>query len=158
MSDVPIGVYLSGGVDSTANVAFMCRHLGEPLRTFSVAFADEPSLDELEHARAVADFFGTEHREVVLDDDDVIGCLPALIHHQDEPIADPVCVPLFHLAQLTKRSGVTVVQIGEGSDESFFGYPIYAQRFSSGAGDAASRAHRAAEATSCRRGGAQHRS
>jgi asparagine synthase (glutamine-hydrolysing) len=129
MSDVPIGVYLSGGVDSTANVAFMSQHSGGPLRTFSVAFADEPSLDELANARAVADHFGTEHREVVLDDDDVIGCLPELVHHQDEPIADPVCVPLFHLARLTKRSGVTVVQIGEGSDESFFGYPVYSQVF-----------------------------
>jgi asparagine synthase (glutamine-hydrolysing) len=129
MSDVPIGVYLSGGVDSTANVAFMSQHSGGPLRTFSVAFADEPSLNELESARAVADHFGTEHNEVVLDDDDVIGCLPALVHHQDEPIADPVCVPLFHLARLTKRRGVTVVQVGEGSDESFFGYPVYAQVF-----------------------------
>lgn len=129
MSDVPIGVYLSGGVDSSANVAFMCRHSHEPLRTFSIAFADEPSLDELAQAREVAGFFGTEHRELVLDDDDVIGCLPALVHHQDEPIADPVCVPLFHLARLTKRSGVTVVQIGEGSDESFFGYPMYARVF-----------------------------
>jgi asparagine synthase (glutamine-hydrolysing) len=129
MSDVPIGVYLSGGVDSSANVAFMCRHTEEPLRTFSVAFADEPSLDELAHARAVADSFGTEHREVVLDDEDVISCLPELVHHQDEPIADPVCVPLFHLARATKENGVTVVQVGEGSDESFFGYPIHAQIF-----------------------------
>jgi asparagine synthase (glutamine-hydrolysing) len=107
----------------------MCRHTPDPLRTFSVAFADEPSLDELVHARAVADFFGTEHREVVLNDDDVISCLPDLVHHQDEPIADPVCVPLFHLARATKESGVTVVQVGEGSDESFFGYPIHAQIF-----------------------------
>ena len=129
MSDVPIGVYLSGGVDSSANVAFMCQHSDVPLRTFSIAFADEPSLDELAHARAVARHFGTEHREVVLDDDDVTACLPDLVHHQDEPIADPVCVPLFHLARLTKQSGVTVVQIGEGSDESFFGYPVYAQVF-----------------------------
>jgi asparagine synthase (glutamine-hydrolysing) len=129
MSDVPIGVYLSGGVDSSANVAFMCQHSDTPLRTFSIAFADEPSLDELAHARAVARHFGTEHREVVLNDDDVIACLPDLVHHQDEPIADPVCVPLFHLARLTKRSGVTVVQVGEGSDESFFGYPVYAQVF-----------------------------
>ena len=129
MSDVPIGVYLSGGVDSSANVAFMCRHTDEPLRTFSVAFADEPSLDELGHARAVAEFFGTNHHEVVLHDEDVIRCLPDLIHHQDEPIADPVCVPLFHLARATKANGVTVVQVGEGSDESFFGYPIHAQVF-----------------------------
>jgi asparagine synthase (glutamine-hydrolysing) len=129
MSDVPIGVYLSGGVDSTANVAFMSQHASEPLNTFSVAFAEEPSLDELENARAVANHFQTEHREIVLKDEDVLGCLPELIHHQDEPIADPVCVPLFHLARLTKRSGVTVVQIGEGSDESFFGYPVYADVF-----------------------------
>jgi asparagine synthase (glutamine-hydrolysing) len=128
MSDVPIGVYLSGGVDSTANVAFMSQH-AQRLQTFSVAFSDAPSLDELENAQAVAHTFGTHHREVVLDDGDVIACLPALVHHQDEPIADPVCVPLFHLAQLTKRSGVTVVQIGEGSDESFFGYPVYDEVF-----------------------------
>jgi asparagine synthase (glutamine-hydrolysing) len=129
MSDVPIGVYLSGGVDSSANVAFMSRHSREPLRTFSVAFADEPSLDELVHARAVAEYFRTEHHEVVLDDEAVIGCLPELVHHQDEPIADPVCVPLFHLARATKKNGVTVVQVGEGSDESFFGYPIHSQVF-----------------------------
>jgi asparagine synthase (glutamine-hydrolysing) len=124
MSDVPIGVYLSGGVDSSANVAFMSRHSAEPLRTFSVAFADEPSLDELGHARVVAERFGTRHHEVILEDEDVIQCLPELIHHQDEPIGDPVCVPLFHLARATKKAGVTVVQVGEGSDESFFGYPI----------------------------------
>jgi asparagine synthase (glutamine-hydrolysing) len=129
MSDVPIGVYLSGGVDSSANVAFMSRYSGEPLRTFSVAFADEPTLNELAHARTVAHLFGTDHRELVLTDDDVIRCIPTLIHHQDEPLADPVCVPLLHLAQMTKRSGVTVVQIGEGSDESFFGYGTYAQVF-----------------------------
>jgi asparagine synthase (glutamine-hydrolysing) len=132
MSEVPIGVYLSGGVDSSANVAFMARNSAEHLRTFSVAFSDEPSLNELAQARAVSDHFGTEHHELLLNDDDVKSCLPALIHHQDEPIADPVCVPLFHLAQLTKRSGVTVVQIGEGSDESFFGYATYAQAFRAG--------------------------
>jgi asparagine synthase (glutamine-hydrolysing) len=125
MSDVPIGVYLSGGIDSSANVAFMSRHCRDPLRTFSVAFANEPSLDELSHARAVSDYFRTDHHEVVLDDQDVLKCLPELIHHQDEPLADPVCVPLFHLARLTKESGVTVVQVGEGSDESFFGYSVY---------------------------------
>jgi asparagine synthase (glutamine-hydrolysing) len=129
MSDVPIGVYLSGGVDSSANVAFMSRYSGEPLRTFSVAFANEPMLNELAHARQVAGLFGTSHREIVLEDDDVISSIPTLIHHQDEPIADPVCVPLLHLAQLTKASGVTVVQIGEGSDESFFGYGTYTDIF-----------------------------
>jgi asparagine synthase (glutamine-hydrolysing) len=125
MSDVPVGVYLSGGIDSSANVAFMSRHSRNPVRTFSVAFADEPSLDELSHARAVSEYFGTDHHEVVLRDEDVIACLPELIHHQDEPLADSVCVPLFHLARVTRESGVTVVQVGEGSDESFFGYPMH---------------------------------
>ena len=125
MSDVPIGVYLSGGVDSSANVAFMSRFSDEPLRTFSIAFADEPQLNELAAARAVAHHFGTTHREIVLHDRDVVRCIPQLIHHQDEPIADPVCVPLLHLAQATKADAVTVVQIGEGSDESFFGYGTY---------------------------------
>jgi asparagine synthase (glutamine-hydrolysing) len=127
MSDVPIGVYLSGGVDSTANVAFMCRHSSEPLQTFSVAFAGEPRLNELTEAREMAEHFGTKHREIVLEDADVVRCIPDLVHHQDEPLADPVCVPLFHLARLTKESGVTVVQVGEGSDESFFGYQGYTE-------------------------------
>ncbi|MBA3736319.1 MAG: asparagine synthase (glutamine-hydrolyzing) [Actinobacteria bacterium] len=129
MSDVPIGVFLSGGVDSTANVAFMSRYSEEQLRTFSIAFAGEPQLNELRYAREVSRSFGTNHREIVLEDADVISCIPTLIHHQDEPIADPVCVPLLHLARETKESGVTVVQIGEGSDESFFGYDAYAQVF-----------------------------
>ena len=129
MSDVPFGVYLSGGVDSTANVAMMSRYSDQPVRTFSVAFADEPSLDELSHARAVSEHFGTEHREIVVDDRMVMDSLPDLIHYQDEPIADPVCVPLLHLSRLTKQSGVTVVQIGEGSDEIFRGYPAYDQVF-----------------------------
>jgi asparagine synthase (glutamine-hydrolysing) len=129
MSDVPIGVYLSGGVDSSANVAFMSEYSDEPLRTFSVAFAHEPSLDELAHARRVARLFGTNHRELVLSDEDFVACLPRLVHHQDEPIADPVCVPLLHLADVTKASGVTVVQIGEGSDEAFFGYGVHDQAF-----------------------------
>ena len=129
ISDVPFGVYLSGGVDSSANVAMMCRYSDEPVRTFSVAFMDEPSLDELEHARFVSREFRTEHREIVVDDGMVMASLPDLIHHQDEPIGDPVCVPLLHLARLTKQSGVTVVQIGEGSDEIFRGYPTYDQIF-----------------------------
>jgi asparagine synthase (glutamine-hydrolysing) len=127
MSDVPVGVYLSGGMDSSANVAFMSQHSRGQLRTFSVAFADEPSLDELSHARAVSKYFGTDHHEIVLRDQDVLACLPELIHHQDEPLADPVCVPLFHLARLTRQTGVTVVQVGEGSDESFFGYSVYGE-------------------------------
>lgn len=125
MSDVPFGVYLSGGVDSSANVALMSRLTDEPVRTFSVAFEGEPSLDELRYARDVAQAYRTRHVEIAISDDMVIGSLPDLIHHQDEPLADPVCVPLLHLARATKEHGVTVVQIGEGSDEIFRGYQGY---------------------------------
>jgi asparagine synthase (glutamine-hydrolysing) len=127
MSDVPFGAYLSGGIDSTANVAVMSRFTDKPLHTLSIGFVDEPKLDELQHAEAVAKAIGTEHHTILIDDDDVLDALPMLIHHQDEPIADPVCVPLFHLAKHTKREGISVVQVGEGSDEIFFGYSGYTQ-------------------------------
>jgi asparagine synthase (glutamine-hydrolysing) len=125
MSDVPFGVYLSGGIDSSANVALMSRHMNRPVTTFSVGFENQPAYNELEQARAVARHFGCDHHEVVLTARDLQETVPELIHHQDEPIADWVCVPLYHLARLTKASGTTVVQVGEGSDEQFFGYPGY---------------------------------
>jgi len=125
MSDVPFGVYLSGGIDSSANVALMSRMMDRPVKTFSVGFEGQPAYNELEQARSVARLFGCDHSEVVLTARDLQETVPRLIHHQDEPIADWVCVPLYHLAKLTKQSGTTVVQVGEGSDEQFFGYPGY---------------------------------
>ncbi len=125
MSDVPFGVYLSGGVDSSANVALMSEMMDRPVTTFSVGFEGQPAYNELEEARRVARMYGCDHHEVVLAAQDLQRTVPDLIHHQDEPIADWVCVPLFHLAQLTRRSGTVVVQVGEGSDEQFFGYPGY---------------------------------
>jgi asparagine synthase (glutamine-hydrolysing) len=127
MSDVPFGVYLSGGIDSTANVATMSQMMGQPVNTFSIAFAGEPSLNELSEADRAARYFATNHCSIEITDDDALQSLPEIVHHQDEPIADPVCVPLYHLAKRTKEAGVTVVQIGEGSDELFFGYPAYVQ-------------------------------
>ncbi len=125
MSDVPFGVYLSGGVDSSANVALMSRLMDRPVTTFCVGFEGQPGYNELDEARAVARHFGCDHHEVILSARDLQDTVPDLIHHQDEPIADWVCVPLYHLARVTKRSGTTVVQVGEGSDEQFFGYPGY---------------------------------
>lgn len=125
MSDVPFGVYLSGGIDSSANVALMSRMMDRPVTTFSVGFEDQPSYNELEEARRVARLFGCDHHEVVLNAQDLQETVPALIHHQDEPLADWVCVPLYHLARQTRASGTVVVQVGEGSDEQFFGYPGY---------------------------------
>jgi asparagine synthase (glutamine-hydrolysing) len=127
MSDVPFGVYLSGGIDSTSNVAAMSQMMSQPVNTFSIAFADEPSLNELSEADRAARHFHTNHVSIEITDEDALHSLPDIIRHQDEPIADPVCVPLYHLAKRTKENGVTVVQIGEGSDELFFGYSAYVQ-------------------------------
>ena len=125
MSDVPFGVYLSGGIDSSANVALMSRLMDRPVTTFSVGFEGQPSYNELVEARRVAELFGCDHHEVILTAKDLQASIPDLIHHQDGPLADWVCVPLYHLAKQTRASGTVVVQVGEGSDEQFFGYSGY---------------------------------
>lgn len=125
MSDVPFGVFLSGGVDSSTNVALMSELMSEPVRTFSVAFKEYEQYNELEYARAIAARYGTDHHEVVIDADDLVSFLPEMIHHQDEPIADWVCVPLYYVSKLARDSGTIVVQVGEGSDELFHGYQGY---------------------------------
>jgi asparagine synthase (glutamine-hydrolysing) len=122
MADVPFGVFLSGGVDSSTNVALMSELMSEPVRTFSVGFKRFERHNELEYAREISRMFGTDHNEVLLDQNDVAAFLPELIHHQDEPIADWVCVPLYYVARLARENGTIVVQIGEGADELFHGY------------------------------------
>ncbi len=125
MSDVPFGVFLSGGVDSSTNVALMSELMSEPVRTFSVAFHEQERYNELDYARQIARRFGTDHHEVVIDADDLVSFLPEMVHHQDEPIADWVCVPLYYVSKLARDSGTIVVQVGEGSDELFHGYQSY---------------------------------
>jgi asparagine synthase (glutamine-hydrolysing) len=125
MSDVPFGAFLSGGVDSSAIVAIMARHLDRPVETFSVGYKNDPGFNELENARRTAKLFGTNHHEVLIDHEDFRRFLPRLVHHQDEPIADPVCVPLYYVADLARRNGVIVTLVGEGSDELFFGYDFH---------------------------------
>jgi asparagine synthase (glutamine-hydrolysing) len=125
MSDVPFGVFLSGGVDSSTNVALMSRLMDRPVDTFTVGFKDFQHLNELNHANRIAREFNTRHHEVLIDEQDMIGYLEKLIHSQDEPIADWVCIPLYFVSQLTRANGVTVVQVGEGSDEQFCGYAGY---------------------------------
>jgi asparagine synthase (glutamine-hydrolysing) len=125
MSDVPFGVFLSGGVDSSTNVALMSELMDEPVRTFSIGFAEHDQYNELEYARAVARQFGTDHHEVIIDSSDLEDFLPEMIYHQDEPIADWVCVPLHFVSKLARSTGTIVVQIGEGSDELFHGYQNY---------------------------------
>ena len=117
MSDVPFGVFLSGGVDSSANVALMSELMSQPVRTYTVGFEDNVELNELESARAVAERFATDHHEVIINQGDMQKFLPELIFHQDEPLADPVCVPLYYVSKLARESGTIVVQVGEGADE-----------------------------------------
>jgi asparagine synthase (glutamine-hydrolysing) len=125
MSDVPFGVFLSGGVDSSANVALMAELMTRPVETFTVGFSDAEYLNELQSARRIANQFGTNHHEVIISEKEMQDFLPRLVFHQDEPIADPVCVPLYYVSQLARDSGTIVVQVGEGSDEIFSGYDNY---------------------------------
>ncbi len=125
MSDVPFGVFLSGGVDSSANVALMSELMDRPVDTFTVGFHDHEYLNELGSARRIAKIYNTNHHEVIIGDREFNDFLPELVFHQDEPIADPVCVPLYYVSKLTRDSGTTVVQVGEGADEIFSGYENY---------------------------------
>ncbi len=125
MSDVPFGVFLSGGVDSSANVALMSELMTRPVDTFTVGFSDAEYLNELDSARRISRQFGTNHHEVIISEKEMHDFLPGLVFHQDEPIADPVCVPLYYVSKLARDSGTIVVQVGEGSDEIFSGYENY---------------------------------
>ena len=125
MADVPFGVFLSGGIDSSANVALMSRLMDRPVETFTVGFKDHPRLNELDYAARVAGEFSTNHHEVLIDEGDMMGYLDDLVHHQDEPLADWVCIPLYFVSKLASEAGVKVVQVGEGSDEQFCGYDSY---------------------------------
>jgi asparagine synthase (glutamine-hydrolysing) len=123
MSDVPLGMFLSGGIDSSAIAALMARMIDRPLRTFSVAFKDR-AFNELEYAREVARAINADSHEIVIDDRDFFGALPKLVWHEDEPIAHPSSVPLYFVSKLA-REHVTVVLTGEGSDELLAGYGKY---------------------------------
>jgi asparagine synthase (glutamine-hydrolysing) len=127
MSDVPIGVFLSGGVDSAAVLAM--AHAHEPsLATFTIGFRD-PRYDERPRARAAAQQFGTDHHEVEVGAEDFVAALPRLAAHRDEPIAEPSEVPLLLLAE-SAAGKVKVVLTGDAGDEVFGGYPKYrAERF-----------------------------
>lgn len=122
ISDVPIGVFLSGGLDSSTVVAFMARHSAMPVRTFAIGFT-ERHLDELRYARLVAQAFGTEHRELVVDAGDA-DVLPRLLRHVGEPFADSSIVPTYHVARITSPH-VKVALTGDGGDELFLGYDRY---------------------------------
>jgi asparagine synthase (glutamine-hydrolysing) len=122
MSEVPLGAFLSGGIDSSAIVAAMARHTSEPVKTFSIGFG-QASYDETRFARAVAEQFSTDHREFRVEPE-ALSIMPRLARHYGEPFADPSAIPSFYLAELTSRH-VTVALNGDGGDESFAGYTRY---------------------------------
>ncbi len=121
-SDVPLGAFLSGGIDSSATVAVMSQLMNCPVKTFSIGF-EEPEYNETNYAALVAKKFQTEHTEFIVRPD-AISILPKLVWHYNEPFADPSAIPTYYVAQLT-REHVTVALNGDGGDESFAGYDRY---------------------------------
>jgi asparagine synthase (glutamine-hydrolysing) len=124
MSDVPLGVFLSGGVDSSAVAALMTKIRREPVETFSVGYTEQ-TYSELPFARTVSDHIKSRHHEVLVGEQEFFAALPHLIWHEDEPIVWPSSISLYFVARLA-RERVTVVLTGEGADETLAGYTRYA--------------------------------
>lgn len=123
MADVPLGMFLSGGIDSAAITAMMSTLVDEPIRTFSVAFAEREA-NELAYARLVARRYRTDHHEITVTPDQFFGALPSMVWHEDEPIAHPSSIALNFVSRLAAER-VMVVLTGEGSDETLGGYGRY---------------------------------
>jgi asparagine synthase (glutamine-hydrolysing) len=129
VSDVPVGVFLSGGIDSSTNAALFSQCAAGKVKTFSVGYDQDyrGCESELPQARKFAAHIGALHHERVLTQQDFLNFLPRMIYLQDEPIADPVCMPVYFLSKLARDNGVIVAQAGEGSDELFWGYRHFKQ-------------------------------
>lgn len=121
-SDVPLGAFLSGGIDSSATVAVMSGLLNQPVKTFSIGFEDS-DFNELQYAKKIARLYQTDHTEFVVKPD-ALKILPKIIWHYDEPYADPSAIPTYYVSKLTSEH-VTVALNGDGGDESFAGYERY---------------------------------
>jgi len=129
VSDVPVGIFLSGGIDSSTNAALFSEGEEGSVKTFSIGYKGkyQSYQNELHYAKKMADEVGAEYHERLLTIDDLIDFLPQMVHLQDEPIADPVCVPVYYVSKLARDNGVIVCQVGEGADELFWGYPGWKQ-------------------------------
>ena len=123
MADVPLGMFLSGGIDSSAIAAVMSGMVSDPIKTFSVAFAEREA-NELQYARLVAEAYKTDHHEVLVSPEQFFAALPKLVWHEDEPLAHPSSVALYFVSHLASQH-VKVVLTGEGSDEMLAGYGRY---------------------------------
>jgi asparagine synthase (glutamine-hydrolysing) len=124
ISDVPLGAFLSGGVDSSSVVAMMARHSSGPVKTFCIGF-EEADFDERRYARMVAERYATDHHEMMVRPD-ALGVLPRIVWHYGEPYADSSAVPTYYVAEIARRH-VTVALNGDGGDESFLGYHRYSE-------------------------------
>ncbi len=125
VSDVPVGVFLSGGLDSSANASLFSEEQIEPVKTFTVEYDENYAAypTEVQYARSMARSVGADHYECKLNSEDLAGFIPKMIWLQDEPLGDPVCFPLYYVSKLARENGVAVCQVGEGADELFWGYP-----------------------------------
>lgn len=121
-SDVPIGTFLSGGVDSSAVVSLLARQVNEPVRTYSIDFSGDTE-SELPYARTVAESSSTVHKEFTINPSDIPGYLSSLVPFMDEPVSDSAIIPSFILSGLAREDGVKVILNGTGGDETFYGYP-----------------------------------
>lgn len=125
-ADVPVGVFLSGGIDSSINASLFSKLRKQPVSSFSVGYEDDDKLssykNEFVYARQIAKKLNSDYHEGLLSQQMLLDFIPDLIHFQDEPIADPVCFPVYEVSKLAKSKNVTVCQVGEGSDELFWGY------------------------------------
>ena len=124
MSEVPLGAFLSGGLDSSLVVALMSGMIQDPVKTFSIGYKNQPQVNEFKFARQVAERYRTDHRELEITAGEFSDFVPRLVWHLDEPVADFACLPLFFLSELTRKH-VTVILSGEGADELLAGYYLY---------------------------------
>ena len=122
VSDVPVGAFLSGGVDSSAIVALAGKKTSKKIRTFSIGFEGAPDYDELKYARKISDQFGTEHSEKIVTPQDMIDFLPKIVDIYDEPLIDATSIPIYFISQMARESGTYVILTGDGPDELFLGY------------------------------------
>lgn len=124
MSDVPVGVFLSGGIDSSTNAALFSEGEQSKVKAFTIGYQGEYKSykNETDYAKLMADKVGADYFEKLLTIDDLMDFLPKMVYLQDEPIADPVCVPVYYVSKLARENGTIVCQVGEGADELFWGY------------------------------------